>query len=163
VELDAELRPVDIGKGEILRQGSDVVLLAIGATVAPALEAARELASGGIEATVVNARFAKPLDSELIVDLASRIKLIVTVEENSLDGGFGSGVAGILQKSGLNDVRVKSIGLPDEFIEQGNQALLRAKYALDATSLVGQVLALFPSSGADSWLKARNEAKAAIL
>ena len=143
VELDTTLRDIPIGKGEILRRGEDVVILAIGATVAPALEAARELASNRIETTVVNARFAKPLDSELIKGLASNIKRWVTVEENSLSGGFGSSVADLLQKSGISDVQVKSIGIPDEFVEQGAQAILRSKYNLDAKGIAWQVLNLF--------------------
>jgi len=143
VELDPELHEIPIGKGEILRYGKDAAILAIGTTVAPALEAAGELASNGIEATVVNARFAKPLDAELIIDLASGIKRVVTVEENALSGGFGSSVASLLQESGISDIRVKSIGLPDEFVEQGTQAVLRSKYGLDAKGIARQVLELF--------------------
>lgn len=144
-ELDPVLREIPIGKGEIVRQGKDVLILAIGTTVAPSVEAAQELAAKGIEATVVNARFAKPLDSELIIDLASRIKRLVTVEENALSGGFGNSVVDLLQKSGIGDVRVKSIGIPDEFVEQGTQAILRSKYGLDTEGIVKQVLELFPN------------------
>jgi 1-deoxy-D-xylulose-5-phosphate synthase len=158
VELDAELHSIPIGKGEIVRDGEDVVILAIGAMVPAAIEAARKLTSSGIEATVVNARFAKPLDSELILDLASRIKHIITVEENTLNGGFGSRVLNLLQRSGINDVRVKSLGLPDEFVGHGSQAILRSKYGLDAEGIACQVLALF--AAADSLLqyeKLKNE------
>jgi 1-deoxy-D-xylulose-5-phosphate synthase len=144
-ELDPVLHAIPIGKGEIVRQGKDVLILAIGTTVAPSVEAAQELAAKGIEATVVNARFAKPLDSELIIDLASRIKRLVTVEENALSGGFGNSVVDLLQKSGIGDVRVKSIGIPDEFVEQGTQAILRSKYGLDTKGIVKQVLELFPN------------------
>ena len=143
VELDTALHELPIGKGEILRQGEDVAIVAIGATVAPVLEAADELASNGIEATVVNARFAKPLDSELITGLASNIKRWVTVEENALSGGFGSSVVDLLQKSGISDIQVKSIGIPDEFVEQGAQAILRSKYGLDAKGIAQQVLSWF--------------------
>ncbi len=160
VKLDTELHPIPIGKGEIVRHGKDVAILAIGAVVTPALEAAQELASSGIEATVVNARFTKPLDSELIVDLASRIKRMVTVEENTVISGFGSSVVDLLQKSGVSDVPVKSIGLPDEFIEQGTQATLRSKYVLDAKGIVGQVLSLFPTLDSNSLLKVQDKAKA---
>jgi len=160
VKLDTELHPIPIGKGEILKSGEDIVILAIGTTVAPALEAAQELAANGIEATVVNARFAKPLDSELIVDLASRIKRVVTVEENTLSGGFGSSVVDLLQKSGVSDVQVKSIGLPDEFIEQGPQTILRSKYDLDAKGILRQVLSLFPALDAESLAKVKDETKA---
>jgi len=142
VELDTVLHKIPIGKGEILREGEDVAILAIGVTVAPALEAAQDLASKGVEATVVNARFAKPLDSELIAGLASKIKRWVTVEENALSGGFGNSVVDLLQKSGMSNIRVKSIGIPDEFIEQGAQSILRSQYGLDAKGIAREVLNL---------------------
>jgi len=142
VELDTVLREIPVGKGEILREGGDIAILAIGATVAPALEAAEELASNGIEATVVNGRFAKPLDSELITGLASHIKRLITVEENTLSGGFGSNIVNLVQKSGITDVQVRSIGIPDEFVEHGTQAILRSKYGLDAKGIVKQALTL---------------------
>jgi 1-deoxy-D-xylulose-5-phosphate synthase len=156
VPLDTVLHPIPIGKGEILRHGEDVAILAIGATVAPALEAAQEVASYGIEATVVNARFVKPLDSELIIDLASRIKRMVTVEENAITGGFGSAVNNLIQKSGRSDVRVKIMGIPDEFVEQGTQAILRTKYGLDAKGIAQQVLEMSGAQAPDiSTLKAQ--------
>jgi len=142
VKLDNELRSIPIGKGEILRDGDDVAILAIGTAVAPALEASEELVSNGIEATVVNARFMKPLDSSLIINLAGRCKRLITIEENTLSGGFGSSVTDLLQKSGISDVRVKSIGLPDRFIEQGSQTVLRAKYGLDAKGIARQIQSL---------------------
>jgi 1-deoxy-D-xylulose-5-phosphate synthase len=144
VELDNELHEIPIGKGEILREGKDIAILAIGATVAPALEAAQKLAEKGIEATVVNARFAKPLDAELIKELAGSIKRLVTVEENALSGGFGNSVIELLQQSGISDIRVKTIGIPDEFVEQGSQAQLRANYGLDAEGIARKALELFP-------------------
>lgn len=156
VPLDTVLHSIPIGKGEILRHGEDVAILAIGATVAPALEAAQEVASYGIEATVVNARFVKPLDSELILDLASRIKRMVTVEENAIIGGFGSAVNNLIQKSGKSDVRVKIMGIPDEFVEQGTQAILRTKYGLDAKGIAQQILEMSGAQAPDiSALKAR--------
>ena len=139
VKLDKKLHEIPIGKWEVLRQGDDVAILAIGATVAPAMEASQELAANKIEATVVNARFAKPLDSELITDLASHIKYIVTVEENALCGGFGNSVIKFLKESVIHDVQVKTMGIPDEFVEQGTQAILRAKYGLDAKGIAQQV------------------------
>ena len=159
VKLDTELHTLPIGKGEVLRRGEDVAILAIGNTVVPSLEAAQELASSGIEATVVNARFVKPLDSELIIDLAGRLKRVVTVEENTLHGGFGSNVVALLQKSGISDIQVKSIGLPDEFVEQGDQSILRSKYGLDAEGIVREVLTLFPSFESNALLKPNNKAK----
>ena len=154
VELDPELREIPIGKGEILRYGKDTVILAIGTIVAPALEAAGELALNGIEATVVNARFAKPLDAELIIGLAGDIKRLVTVEENALSGGFGNSVVSLLKESGVGDIQIKSIGIPDEFVEQGSQAILRSNYGLDANGIARQVLGLFT---ANSYLGEKNE------
>jgi 1-deoxy-D-xylulose-5-phosphate synthase len=155
VTLDSTLREIPIGKGEVLRYGEDVAILALGASVAPSLEAATQLAVQGVEATVVNARFAKPLDKELILDLAGRIKNIVTVEENVLTGGFGSGVVSLLQESGRNDVKVKNIGIPDEFVEHGSQVILRAKYGLDAESIARQVMEMLAGSTAGLPLKAK--------
>jgi len=155
VPLETDLHLIPVGKAEVIRHGEDVAILAIGATVAPALEAAQELASSGIEATVVNARFAKPLDSELILDLARQIKRIVTVEENTVIGGFGSSVVDLLQKSECCDVQVKNIGIPDEFVEHGTQTILRAKYGLDAKGITQAVLSLFPEheSGSSDGIK----------
>jgi len=159
VKLDTELHSIPIGKGEMVRYGEDVAILAIGATVAPSLEAAQELTSNGIEATVVNARFAKPLDSELIIRLGSRIKRIVTVEENALSGGFGSSVVKLLEQSAIYDIQVKSIGIPDEFVEQGAQVALRSKYGLDAKGIVQQVLTLFPNLDSSSLLMVKGRLK----
>jgi len=145
VELDKELRSIPIGKGELLREGEDVAIVAIGSMVAPALEAACELAKGGIEATVVNARFAKPLDRELILEVAARTKRVVTVEENTLNGGFGCSVSELIQGSELEGIPVKSIGLPDEFIEHGPQSTLRLKYGLDAEGIARYILNAFPA------------------
>jgi 1-deoxy-D-xylulose-5-phosphate synthase len=145
VRLDNKLHLVPVGKAEIVRHGEDIAILGIGTTVNPALEAAEELALHGIRATVVNSRFAKPLDSDLLIDLARRIKLMVTVEENALIGGFGSSIVDLLQSSDLSDTRVKSIGIPDEFVEQGTQAVLRSKYGLDAKGIAQRVLSLFPN------------------
>ena len=144
VELDEKLRQIPIGKGEILRKGKDVAILAIGTTVTPALEAASRLAEAGIEATVANARFAKPLDAELIKGLVGDTKRLVTVEENTLSGGFGNSVIDLLQQSGISDIQVKVIAIPDEFVEHGSQAQLRAQYGLDAEGIAKQVMELFP-------------------
>jgi len=140
VPLDQELHQLPIGKGEVLRNGDDVTIIAIGATVAPALEAAQRLAETGIEATIVNARFLKPLDSSLILDVARRTGRVVTVEENALRGGFGSAVLELLQGSPIPNLQVERIGLPDKFVEHGHQGLLRAKYNLDADGIAKQVI-----------------------
>ncbi|MDD5038854.1 MAG: 1-deoxy-D-xylulose-5-phosphate synthase, partial [Dehalococcoidales bacterium] len=163
VELDRELNSLPIGKGEILRHGDDVAIIAIGAMVAPALEACEELASNGIEATVVNARFAKPLDSNLIMELASRIKHIVTIEENTLRGGFGRGVIGLLNESGMSNIQVISLGLPDEFIEHGTQATLRSRYSLDARGITREILSSLPILAPKALLRVKDEARATKL
>jgi len=146
VEMETMLHELPIGEGEILRDGDDVAILALGSTVAAALEAARELAAAGVEAAVADARFAKPLDDRLILELARRTRNLVTVEENSLIGGFGSSVLGLIQASDISDVRVKSIGIPDEFVDQGNPSALRSGYGLDAPGIVRQILAMVPAT-----------------
>lgn len=117
VSLDEELKQLPIGKAELLRDGGDVAIVALGSMVAPALKAARSLAEDGIECTVVNARFAKPLDTGLLLELGARIGRIVTVEEHALAGGFGSAVLEALNEGGV-EARVKRLGIPDFFIEQ---------------------------------------------
>jgi 1-deoxy-D-xylulose-5-phosphate synthase len=155
VKLDTELHQIPIGKAEVLMQGNNLLLLAVGATVGPVCDTAVRLASSGIQATVVNARFTKPLDSELIMDLASRIKRVVSVEENTINGGFGSSVLDLLQKSGLNGIQAKTIGLPDKFIEHGSQSILRSKYGLDSDGIGRQLLSLFPDLYSDAVLRAK--------
>ena len=159
VPLDTILHKIPVGKWEVMREGSDVAILAVGVTVAPALEAAHELAASGIKAAVINARFVKPLDVELITSLVHRTPRLVTVEENTLSGGFGSSVARLLQDLGLGKIPAKIIGIPDEFVEQGSQAALRAKYGLDAKGIAQQVLSLFPGNKASEWSAREGEIK----
>ena len=142
--LDKVLQELPIGKGELLQDGKDVAILALGAMVYPALEAARELEEAGVGCRVINARFAKPLDSNLILDTAREIKRVITVEENTVAGGFGSAVLQLLESSRTQGVAVKCLGLPDTFIEHGSQSLLRSNYGLDAPGIARQVLASFP-------------------
>jgi 1-deoxy-D-xylulose-5-phosphate synthase len=136
--LDGPFEPVPLGLGEKLRDGADGVIFAAGTTVAAALAAADQLAAEGIRMAVVDPRFLKPLDRELIAGESRRCGLIVTVEENVLQGGFGSAVLELLAEEGLSP-RVLSIGLPDAFIEQGSQEELRARYGLDADGLAGSI------------------------
>jgi 1-deoxy-D-xylulose-5-phosphate synthase len=160
VEVDTTPHEIPIGKSEVARYGEDVAILALGSMVSPAREAAEKLALLGIEVTVVNARFAKPLDSSLIIDLAGHIKRVVTVEENVLSGGFGSGVMRLLQESGISNVQVINIGIPDRFIEHGAQAFLRAKYGLDTEGIVKRTLKLFSEYSSDTEPKTTDKAKA---
>jgi 1-deoxy-D-xylulose-5-phosphate synthase len=101
----------------------------------PSLEAAEHLALGGIDAMVINARFAKPVDTELILDVANHIKKMVIVEENVLSGGFGAAVLELLGKAEASDVKVKRLGIPDEFVTHGKQDFLRSLYHLDAPGI----------------------------
>ncbi|MDH4300168.1 MAG: 1-deoxy-D-xylulose-5-phosphate synthase [Dehalococcoidia bacterium] len=133
--LARELRQLSIGKAEIIRHGEDIAIMGIGSTVMPCLEAAEHLAVEGVDATVINARFAKPLDRELILDAARQVKKMVIVEENVLSGGFGAAVLELLEKAAASDVKVKRLGIPDEFVAHGKQDLLRSLYHLDAPGI----------------------------
>jgi 1-deoxy-D-xylulose-5-phosphate synthase len=135
VELDREITCLEIGKGEQLRDGTDLTIIAIGATVYPALQAAEALQLKGISAGVVNARFVKPLDNELIMSAARKCGRVITVEENALQGGFGSAVLELLHDTNLQDVKLRRLGLPDHFIEQGSQAQLRSDVGIDAEGI----------------------------
>jgi 1-deoxy-D-xylulose-5-phosphate synthase len=132
---------LEIGKGEILHDGGgDVAIVAYGSMVYPSLKAAEQLAGDGIESTVVNARFVKPLDAELLLALARTRRLIVTVEEAYLAGGFGSAVMELLEENGLQDqVRVVRMGVPDRLVTHGDSKLLLAKYGLDADGIYTRV------------------------
>ncbi|MDY0383421.1 1-deoxy-D-xylulose-5-phosphate synthase [Trichlorobacter sp.] len=135
VPLEQELKILPIGKAELIREGGDGVVLALGSMVMPAYDAAEALASQGINMTVVNARFVKPLDRELIQSLAQRFGRLVTVEENVLQGGFGTAVLELLEEQGISGVPVLRLGYPDQYIEQGEQHELRSIYGLDAAGI----------------------------
>ena len=137
--MDEQIHALEIGKAEILREGSDVAILGIGSQVRYCEKAAERLASEGVNATVVNARFVKPLDSELILALARSHGAIVTVEDHYLMGGFGAAVMELLEERGLNEVRVLRLGFPDKIIEHASQSLLLAKYGLDADGIYSRV------------------------
>lgn len=139
VPLDQKFHSLPIGRGEMVREGKDGVIIALGTMVVPALEAAALLAGEGIELTVVNARFVKPLDRALIISLADRNCPLFTVEENALQGGFGSAVLELLADEGYADLAVARLGFPDQFIEQGEQPELRGRYGLDAEGIAAAV------------------------
>lgn len=136
VVIDPQAPVVPMGKAKVLREGTDLLILAAGRPANDALVAAERLADEGIQATVVNARFIKPLDSELFLELARTIKKIITVEEHVLAGGFGSAVLELLCENGIQDVTVKRIGIADTFVEHGPQADLRRDYGIDAHAIV---------------------------
>jgi 1-deoxy-D-xylulose-5-phosphate synthase len=142
LNIEENPAPLAIGKGEVLTRGDDLLILAIGHMVQESLEAHRILKKQGILSTVVNCRFVKPLDTELISSLARAIPRIITVEENALQGGFGSAVLEMLADQSIGPVQVKRIGIPDQFIEHGAAAILRSKYGLNAEGIacIGQAL-----------------------
>ena len=142
VPMDEHFYELPIGKGEVLKQGDDVAIIAIGSAVAPSMEAATLLNSKGINCAVVNARFAKPLDFDLILDLVSKTRRLVTVEENVLAGGFGSAVLELV--SSIADMRILRIGIFNEFVEHGPQDILRANYNLDAEGIAHRIMSFFP-------------------
>lgn len=139
VPLDRRRRRMEIGRGELLREGDDVVIVAVGSTVIPSMQAAEELAERGIHAAVVNARFVKPLDGELICRLGQEAGRVLTVEENVLGGGFGSAVLELLQTSGLHAVVVRRLGIPDVFVEHGSRDQLREMYGIDRQGVFNAV------------------------
>src|SRR5205823_5293605 len=140
VALDRDPELLEIGKAELLRDGGEIAIVAYGSMVYPSLQAAENLAKDGIETTVINARFVKPLDAPLLLALARTKRLIVTVEEAYLAGGFGSAVIELLEENGLQDkVRVVRMGIPDRLITHGDAKLLLAKYGLDADGIYNRV------------------------
>jgi 1-deoxy-D-xylulose-5-phosphate synthase len=140
VALEAEPKLVEIGKAELLRDGSDVVIAAIGHTVMPALKAAQDLAPLGINAAVVNARFVKPLDKDLFRTLLTRVPRLITVEDHVIAGGFGSAVIEFLADDGISGVDIKRLGVPDRFIPHGTQDELRKLCGLDKDAIAQSAL-----------------------
>jgi len=136
VALDRQYRDIPVGKAEVLSEGKDITLLAVGNMVPVARRAAAMLKEQGVLATVINARFVKPLDAACIAEHAKRTGRLITIEENVLAGGFGSAVLELLESRGLHDIQVKCLGIADTFVEHGSQALLREKYGLTAQGLV---------------------------
>jgi len=144
VPLSDTFVQLPIGKAEVLSEGSDIAFFAVGSQVYTALRAAEGLKKDGIRVAVVNCRFIKPIDEELICETALKIKRIVTIEENVLMGGFGSAVLEVLNNKGINNVRLIRIGLPDKFIEHGKADLLREKYGLSAEKVIEKIRQSFP-------------------
>jgi 1-deoxy-D-xylulose-5-phosphate synthase len=136
VDISAEPKMLEVGKAEIIREGDEIAILAYGSMVYPSLEAAENLAKSGVNATVVNARWVKPLDTQMILELAKSKRLIVTVEEAYLAGGFGSAVMECLEANSMLDaVKLVRMGVPDRIITHGDPKLLLAQYGLDADGI----------------------------
>lgn len=142
VDISAPPQNLEIGKAEVLREGRDVAIIAYGSMVYPAVESCDELAKQGIRPTVVNGRFAKPLDEELLLSLAADHRLIVTVEEAYLAGGFGSAVMEFLESRGLQEsVKIVRMGVPDEIVSHGDASRLLGEYGLDRKGIAERVAA----------------------
>ena len=161
VPLDSELKELPIGKGYVVREGSDAAIFALGKSAGAALDAAELLADFGIDCSVINPLFVKPLDIKLLLETVSKTKRIVTVEENVLAGGFGSAVLEALAEAGLNDVSVHRIGMPDSFVEHGTADAQRRQLYLDAEGIVQQVLSAFFPDGRPSSQSSDSDSEAA--
>ena len=143
VEINEPMHSLPIGKAEVLREGKDVCLWAIGSMVQSALQVAAKLAEQGISAGVVNMRFAKPLDKELLLAHAAQYGKIVTLEEGALQGGVGSAVLETLNEAQiLQQCRVLTLGIPDEFVLHGDKKLLMKDLGLDVDAIVAKTIAM---------------------
>jgi 1-deoxy-D-xylulose-5-phosphate synthase len=138
VRMDEKFKEIPVGKSELLKEGKDL-LLAFGSMVNPALKAARKLEKDGISLAVVNARFAKPLDEEMILRFARKGRVIMTAEEGVTAGGFGSAVRELLDREKKFDVRFKSIGIPLEIYPLGKADQIKKKFRLDEKGLIHQI------------------------
>jgi 1-deoxy-D-xylulose-5-phosphate synthase len=130
VPVNPEFCEIPVGTWETLKEGTDITLMACGTTVYPSLDAAMDLQNEGIDCAVVNGRFIKPMDREMIINLATHTQRVLTIEENSIIGGFGSGVMEVLSEEGIR-VPVKRAGLPDRFMYHGSQKAIRQHIGLD--------------------------------
>lgn len=139
ISLDQTFQTLPLGKSEMLHEGSSGVLLAVGSTVYPACEAADKLAADGLDFSVVNVRFIKPLDRDLIIFFARSTGILVTIEENAIQGGFGTAVLELLEEEGIEGIKILRLGYPDLYVEQGEQPELRAKFGLDAPGIAEKV------------------------
>jgi len=135
VRMDPDPKPLPIGRGSVLRHGDDVSLVALGSTVPTAISAAERLADAGIEASVIDARFVKPLDDALIIESARRTGRIITIEDHALAGGFGSMVMEAVSPA-VPGLEIERLGLPDRFIEHGEQAEQKKWVRIDTDSVV---------------------------
>lgn len=140
VPLDERLVSLPIGKSELMVDGKDLAIFALGNMVHPSVEAASRLKNDGISAAVINSRFVNPLDREMILAMAKKCKRIVTVEEGVVNGGFGSAVWELLEEEGMSGTDIRRIGLPNEFIGHGPVRLLRQHYGLDSDGITRKVL-----------------------
>lgn len=139
VQIDEVLEPLEIGKGELLREGRDGAIVAIGHMVSEAVEAAERLAAEGVEVAVMNARFVRPIDTEMVLALADTAGCLVTVEDHFLDGGFGSAILETLEAHGRSSVKIARLGVPVGVHQHGPPEVLRARFGIDAAGIAQRV------------------------
>ena len=135
VPMDSEYKTIPVGEAEFLKEGKDLLIIALGSMVSPAMEAARILEQEGASAGVVNCRFIKPLDKRLAQE-AKAVGKVLVVEENIRQGGLGGALLELFGDMGMESVRVIRMGLPDQFVEHGPLAVLREKYGLDTSGIL---------------------------
>ena len=140
VGLEQTMTEITLGRGEVLQEGKDLLIIAVGSRVYPALRAAELLSQQGLEVGVIDPRFIKPLDQDLLLENIKRYKKIISVEEHVLAGGFGSAILELINNYNLKGVQLKRLGLPDHFIPHGSQARMRALYQLDAQGIKNTAL-----------------------
>ncbi len=138
VPLDQDIKEIPVGKAEVLKQGADASIFAIGSTVYPAMEAAKKLEEEGINVSVINSRFIKPIDKACVLEFAKKTKNILTVEENVIQGGFGTAILEAVQGY-HKDIKIKTLGIPDIFVEHGPQNVLRAIHKIDAQGIYNTI------------------------
>jgi len=158
--LNNDCKPIEMGKGEILREGLDGAIIAYGAMVYPSLECARMLMEKGIDVTVINARFVKPLDNDLIIKIVESHQIVITVEDHTEVGGFGSAILELLADKGVNTKNIHKMGIPDKFIEQGSRDIILKTLNLDAEGIYKNFISAWNATG-HSDIKKREERKKA--
>jgi 1-deoxy-D-xylulose-5-phosphate synthase len=143
--MKEEFSTIEIGTWERLKEGKDVAILAVGSMVYPAVEASLQLLNEGIEVEVVNARFVKPLDPKMLVRILQEFNRIITVEENTLVGGFGSAILEFAEANNLNTTGIRRMGIPDKFIQHGSRNHLLSLVGLNKEGIIQQVKNIFTS------------------
>ncbi len=142
VKIEDDPKPLEIGKAQVIEDGEDLLIIAIGKSVCEAVKASIFLKNKSINTTIINARFVKPLDAELLIKYTSKIKKIITVEEHVLDGGFGSAVLEMLMDNGITDINIKRVGINNTFVEHGPQDILKRDYKIDSQAIINTALKL---------------------
>jgi 1-deoxy-D-xylulose-5-phosphate synthase len=140
VPLEEPITPISIGEAEQLSEGGDLTVIAIGNMVWPAVRAAEQARAQGVNVSVINLRFIKPLDARLLERVLSSSEKILTVEENVLQGGMGSAILEFMESAQITGKSIRRLGIPDEFVEHGAQSILRNKYGLDEEAIYKEIL-----------------------